>query len=135
MSIGMYAIAASLLALLYGVYLIQWILKLPAGEGKMKGIALAIQEGANAYMARQYKMIALIGVIVFVLLYTFLGATLAIGFLVGAILSGVTGYIGMGISVRIVRSHGRRCSRRFCHRTFRGWTRAPWSDGVLHDHA
>ena len=100
MSIGMYAIAASLLALLYGVYLIQWILKLPAGEGKMKGIALAIQEGANAYMARQYKMIALIGVIVFVLLYTFLGATLAIGFLVGAILSGVTGYIGMGISVR-----------------------------------
>ena len=96
----MYAIAASLLALLYGAYLIRWIFKLPAGEGKMKGIALAIQEGANAYMARQYKMIAMIGIVVFVLLYIFLGTTLALGFLVGALLSGAAGYIGMFVSVR-----------------------------------
>ena len=96
----MYAIAASLLALLYGAYLIRWIFKLPAGEGKMKGIALAIQEGANAYMARQYKMIAMIGVVVFILLNVFLGTSLALGFLVGAILSGAAGYIGMFVSVR-----------------------------------
>ena len=100
MSVSMYAIAASLLALLYGAYLIRWIFKLPAGEGKMKGIALAIQEGANAYMARQYKMIAMIGAVVFVLLYLFLGTTLALGFLVGALLSGAAGYIGMFVSVR-----------------------------------
>ncbi len=100
MNISMYAIGASLLALLYGAYLTQWILKLPAGEGKMKGIALAIQEGANAYMARQYKMIGMIGVAVFILLGFTLGWSLAIGFLVGAILSGVAGYIGMSVSVR-----------------------------------
>jgi K(+)-stimulated pyrophosphate-energized sodium pump len=100
MSISMYAIGASLLALIYGAFLIQWILKLPAGEGKMKGIALAIQEGANAYMARQYKMIGAIGGVVFVILAFTLGWTLAIGFLVGAVLSGLAGYIGMSVSVR-----------------------------------
>ena len=100
MNISMYAIGASLLALIYGAYLTQWILKLPAGEGKMKGIALAIQEGANAYMARQYKMIGMIGAVVFVILGFALGWTLAIGFLIGAVLSGVAGYIGMSVSVR-----------------------------------
>lgn len=96
----MYAIGASLLALIYGAFLIQWILKLPAGEGKMKGIALAIQEGANAYLSRQYKMIGMIGAIVFLILGFSLGWVLAIGFLVGAVLSGLTGFIGMSISVR-----------------------------------
>ena len=96
----MYAIGASLLALIYGAFLIQWILKLPAGEGKMKGIALAIQEGANAYLSRQYKMIGMIGAVVFLILGFALGWTLAIGFLVGAVLSGLTGFIGMSISVR-----------------------------------
>jgi len=100
MSISMYAVGASLIALLYGAFLIRWILKLPAGEGKMKGIALAIQEGANAYMARQYKMIGGIGSVMFIVLGIFLGWTLAAGFLVGAVLSGVTGYIGMSVSVR-----------------------------------
>jgi len=100
MSIIAYAIAAGLLALIYGGVLIQWILKRPAGEGKMKGIALAIQEGANAYMARQYKVVAAIGAIIFLILGFTLNWILALGFLVGAVLSGLTGYIGMSVSVR-----------------------------------
>ncbi|MBI4435763.1 sodium-translocating pyrophosphatase [Candidatus Uhrbacteria bacterium] len=100
MSIIQYALAAGVLAILWGAVLTQWILKRPAGEGKMKGIALAIQEGASAYMARQYKMIAAIGAIIFLVLGFALGWTLAIGFLVGAVLSGVAGFIGMSVSVR-----------------------------------
>jgi K(+)-stimulated pyrophosphate-energized sodium pump len=100
MSITTYAILAGIVAILYGLVLIQWILKRPAGEGKMKGIALAIQEGANAYMARQYKMIACIGVVIFFVLGFVLSWTLAIGFLIGAILSGLAGFIGMSVSVR-----------------------------------
>ncbi len=100
MSIIQYALAAGVLAILWGAVLTQWILKRPAGEGKMKGIALAIQEGASAYMARQYKMIAAIGAVIFLILGFALGWTLAIGFLVGAVLSGVAGFIGMSVSVR-----------------------------------
>ncbi len=100
MTIIQYAIGAGILALLYGGLLIQWILKRPAGEGKMKGIALAIQEGASAYMARQYKMIAGIGVVMFWILGMVLGWNLAFGFAVGAVLSGLAGYIGMSVSVR-----------------------------------
>ncbi len=100
MPIILYAIAAGILAILWGAVLTQWILKQPAGEGKMKGIALAIQEGANAYLARQYKVIAVIGVIIFVLLGLVLDWTLAVGFLVGAVLSGVAGFVGMSVSVR-----------------------------------
>ncbi len=100
MSIIQYAIAAGVLAILWGAVLTQWILKRPAGEGKMKGIALAIQEGASAYMARQYKMIAGIGTIIFLVLGFSLGWTLAIGFFVGAVLSSIAGFIGMSVSVR-----------------------------------
>ena len=100
MTIIQYAIGAGLLSLIYGTILIQWIMKRPAGEGKMKGIALAIQEGASAYMARQYKVIAWIGVVVFLVLGFVLGWNTAIGFLVGAVLSGLAGYIGMSVSVR-----------------------------------
>ncbi|MCR4313858.1 MAG: sodium-translocating pyrophosphatase [Candidatus Uhrbacteria bacterium] len=100
MSIIQYALSAGVLAILWGAVLTQWILKRPAGEGKMKGIALAIQEGASAYMARQYKVITGIGIIIFLILGFALGWTLAIGFLVGAILSGVAGFIGMSVSVR-----------------------------------
>ena len=100
MNITTYAIGAGILALIYGAFLIKWILKQPAGEGKMKGIALAIQEGASAYMARQYKTIAMIGIIVFLLLGSFFNWTMAFGFLVGAVLSGIAGYVGMSVSVR-----------------------------------
>lgn len=100
MSILTYALAAGVLALLYGVVLIRWILKQPSGEGKMKGIALAIQEGASAYMARQNKMVAGIGLVIFLLLGLVLNWSIAFGFLVGAVLSGLAGYIGMSVSVR-----------------------------------
>jgi K(+)-stimulated pyrophosphate-energized sodium pump len=87
-------------ALLYTIFLIRWILALPPGEGKMIGIALAIQEGANAYLSRQYRTIAVIGIAMFFLIGGFLGWTMAAGFAVGAILSGLAGYIGMLVSVR-----------------------------------
>src|SRR3989339_1964056 len=100
MNVLFYAIGAGVLALIYGGVLIRWILKQPAGEGKMKGIALAIQEGAGAYMARQYKMVAMIGCVVFLILGFFLGWTLALGFFVGALFSALAGFIGMSVSVR-----------------------------------
>ncbi len=94
------ATIASVLAILYGAYLSYWILQQKAGDGKMQEIASAIQEGANAYLNRQYRTIAIVAVIVFVLLWWGLGITTATGFLIGAILSGLAGYIGMYISVR-----------------------------------
>ncbi|MBU0646474.1 sodium-translocating pyrophosphatase [Patescibacteria group bacterium] len=95
-----YALGAGILALVYGAVLTNWILKLPAGDGKMKGIAHAIQEGANAYMARQYKMIAMIGIVIFFVLGFTLGWTMAVAFAIGAVLSGLAGVIGMSVSVR-----------------------------------
>lgn len=100
MNILTLSLVVAMLAIIYTVFLISSILKLPSGEGKMKGIALAIQEGANAYLARQYKVIGMIGVVIFFLLGFILNWTSALGFLVGAVLSGVTGYIGMMVSVR-----------------------------------
>jgi K(+)-stimulated pyrophosphate-energized sodium pump len=96
----LYAIGAGLLALVYGTFLIRWILKRPAGEGKMKDIAQAIQEGASAYMTRQYKMIGIIGAVIFIILGIVLGWSLALGFLVGAVFSSLAGFIGMSVSVR-----------------------------------
>ncbi len=94
------AIVASIVALAYALYLIRWIMKLPAGEGKMTGISLAIQEGASAFLNRQYRVIAYIGVAAFILLWAFVDLNTALGFLVGAVLSGAAGYIGMNVSVR-----------------------------------
>jgi K(+)-stimulated pyrophosphate-energized sodium pump len=100
MNIALAAMTISAIAIAYTIFLISWIMKLPSGEGKMKGIALAIQEGANAYLARQYRVIGLIGAIVFILIGLFINWTTAFGFLVGAVLSGIAGYIGMLVSVR-----------------------------------
>lgn len=94
-----FALSASLLAVIYGLLLIKWILKLPAGDEKMQSIARAIQEGAKAYLSRQYKTVAAVAVILFILLL-FLDAEVALGFLIGAIASALAGYIGMHISVR-----------------------------------
>jgi K(+)-stimulated pyrophosphate-energized sodium pump len=94
------AIGSGILAVVYGLLSSQWILKQPAGNERMQEISLAIQEGANAYMNRQYFTIAVVGVVLFVLLGITLNWATAIGFAIGAILSALTGYIGMFVSVR-----------------------------------
>jgi K(+)-stimulated pyrophosphate-energized sodium pump len=96
------ALACAVLAILYGAWSVRWILSLPAGNERMQQIAAAIQEGAAAYMNRQYSTIALVGVVLFLIIgfVPQLGWSIAIGFLLGALLSGLAGYIGMFISVR-----------------------------------
>ncbi len=95
-----FALVTAILAIVYGLFLASLIMKKPAGNARMQEIALAIQQGASAYLNRQYKTIAIIAAILFVILWVALGLTLAIGFLVGALLSAATGYIGMNVSVR-----------------------------------
>ena len=94
------AIAAGVLAVLYGVFSMMAILRLPAGNARMQEIAAAIQAGAKAYLNRQYTTIFIVGIILFIALGVAIGWATAGGFAVGAILSGLTGYIGMNISVR-----------------------------------
>jgi K(+)-stimulated pyrophosphate-energized sodium pump len=94
------AIAAGVVAVLYGVVSMFSILALPAGTARMQEIAAAIQAGAKAYLNRQYKTIAIVGVILFVVLGLALNWATAGGFAVGSLLSGLAGYIGMNISVR-----------------------------------
>lgn len=93
-------IASGILALLYGLISIRSIMSLSPGTEQMQKIAAAIQEGARAYLNRQYQVITLVGVIIFVLLTWLLGRYVGAGFLIGSILSGLAGYIGMNVSVR-----------------------------------
>jgi K(+)-stimulated pyrophosphate-energized sodium pump len=88
------------LALVYGAWAAKSVLSAPAGNERMQQIAGAVQEGAKAYLNRQYRTIALVGIVIFVLLAVFLGIKDGIGFLIGAVLSGAAGYVGMHVSVR-----------------------------------
>src|SRR3989338_8668652 len=95
-----FAVVSSLVGIGYGLGLAKSILKLPTGSDKMREMSDAIAEGAKAYLNRQYKTIGGIAVVLFFVLWWGLGITSALGFVVGAVLSGLAGYIGMNVSVR-----------------------------------
>ncbi len=94
------AILCAIAALAYGLFTIRWVLAKPDGNEKMRSIAQAVQEGAQAYLNRQYTTIAVVGILLFAVIFIMLGWKTAIGFALGAVLSGATGYIGMNVSVR-----------------------------------
>ncbi|MFU8837202.1 MAG: sodium-translocating pyrophosphatase [Thiohalomonadaceae bacterium] len=95
-----FALVCGMAALLYGLFAIRWVLAKPDGNEEMRRIATAIQEGASAYMKRQYTTIAIVGVVLFIVLWFAISFATALGFAVGAILSALAGYIGMHVAVR-----------------------------------
>ncbi|ADI38614.1 K(+)-insensitive pyrophosphate-energized proton pump [Waddlia chondrophila 2032/99] len=95
-----FVIVCGILALAYGVVTIRSVLKADAGNEQMRKIAGAIQEGARAYLNRQYQVISIVGVVILAILTYLLGIHTGVGFVIGAVLSGIAGYVGMNVSVR-----------------------------------
>ncbi len=95
-----FVLACGVAALLYGLWAARSVLAASPGTERMQTIGAAIQEGAMAYLNRQYRTIALVGVVIAVIISLALGVRVGIGFLIGAVMSGATGYIGMTVSVR-----------------------------------
>src|SRR6202043_1320173 len=93
-------VLCGVLAIIYAIWATRWVMQADAGSEKMQEIAAAIREGAQAYLKRQYSTIAVVGIVIFLIVGYFLGWLVAIGFAVGAILSGSAGFIGMNVSVR-----------------------------------
>ncbi len=100
MIVALWALLPALIAVAYGIVLIAWIMRQPSGDDRMRAIARAIQEGAQAYLQRQYKTIALVAAVIFVVIGIGIDWVTALGFLTGAVCSGLAGVIGMSISVR-----------------------------------
>src|SRR5499433_3791288 len=93
-------VLCGVLAILYAVWAIRSVLAADPGSARMQEIAAAVREGAQAYLKRQYTTIGVVGIVIFVILAYFLGSSVAVGFLIGAVLSGAAGFIGMNVSVR-----------------------------------
>ncbi|MCH7796363.1 MAG: sodium/proton-translocating pyrophosphatase, partial [Proteobacteria bacterium] len=96
----LFVLACGVLALAYGIWATRSVLSADPGSARMQAIAAAIQEGAQAYLNRQYRAIAMVGIVIFLIVSFALDFTVGIGYLIGAVLSGATGYIGMNVSVR-----------------------------------
>ena len=98
--IFLFSSIAGIVALIYGFITAKQVLNMPSGDKKMKAISGAIQEGASAYLKRQYITISFVGVLIFIFISIFLDLNVGVGFFIGALLSGVAGFVGMHISVR-----------------------------------